>query len=885
MFIHVLISVSVEFTVLWHDLDLTHQNYLERNASIDLHIQYVNLILYEQLSHLKTWMTLSETLSHLDRKSQSHREMCLLIQNGMRMPHLLKSPCGQIMIGNEQLLPQHYGWDIQVWQDHLVNVTVFELNIPFDGFHCISNFLLLTEHSGGSIRQIARSCGKIQQKIFYSRSNSVKVVLEVNYVRENISRILHYQYEAMAQEVLSYVKIQPKEKVTKNLELQLLHFVGHVHGFVFFYNTNITMQVLVIQQSLVERADCEAMIYDGPSSKSQLLAGTIDNQGRLEYKSSLFCIAVYFKDFTASNTKEDCINVSTIQHRNMKTNRYLLNTSQDMNLTLMLEAATKNIGHNLVFKVRKRYVKIQLEAFDYIGSTEAGCYFGGIVFISHNTDRASGPFCGEFGMSLLSYKGLTFGSCIVTMAVYLFAHGSPRMFLRIRVHNEQCAGFINPCDLKPGFYKALRYRIIDFKSNVLGLGFGEIAGSCIHIQYIHVLDAKHNEMCGTYYMGRRKAIVDYREAIVNMHYDRYQVQKCPNCFNNVRLKTYRLQLHISLFGGVLNGLKPFNYHEISVTKNDTYRSSARYFVFLAYSLPSKQGVAMDGAFHVALSINSTYKSCSIFDNTLNLNYGILTPIEGTCSVISYTRYAAMNVLFYVLHPGTQITFNIEFQNPQTCSHGNFENSLTLVVGKAESDESFRLFQWFLYEKYLKWTVISTSAYSQAVTLVTDLNDVKNPLKTDIKANIDCPDPLRAQIRHDTSVLEQSTLSYDSTATRYGMFDHCYTLHTVSSTSISWTAASDICKKEQKQLLTINSDLETTIISEMINKNQLLLFSQVVFLNLKNNDKVVYTCSTRNVPFLHMLITYNIIATRIGKIYQSLDIIAIVLFCQECFLHF
>ena len=269
-FLHVWFQISFRFTVLWHDLDLKHQNYLQRNISAEFHDQYVSLITYNKISHAYHRITFKKILSYLAEQSKNISTQCSYMQDDSKLSKHLTFPCRKIMVQHEHTFPLHYEWTIQTWQQMILNISLFEINIPVFGYQCVSNFLLLTEPDDVSLKQIAKVCGRSRDKIFYSTRNSLMVKLEAFAGYEDISQLVIFQYQVMSQKALSFIEIQPKIALQEwNLNLQLLHFVSYSRGLVFFYNTLLSSRLLVLMSN--NNTECDVLIYDGSSSKSALL--------------------------------------------------------------------------------------------------------------------------------------------------------------------------------------------------------------------------------------------------------------------------------------------------------------------------------------------------------------------------------------------------------------------------------------------------------------------------------------------------------------------------------------------------------------------------------------------------------------------------------------
>ena len=362
-------------------------------------------------------MTFKEILSHLAEHSKNINKQCSHMQDGSKISKHLTGPCGKIMVQHEHSFPLKYEWMIQTWHSMILNISLFKINIPVFDYHCISNFLLLTEPDGVSFKQIAKLCGRSRDKIFYSTGNSLTIKLEAIAGYKDISQLLVFQYQVILQKTLSFIEIKSKIVLQQsNLNLQLLHFVSYSSGFIFFYNTWLSSNILVSMSN--NSTECNALIYDEPSSQSVLLKAGINHQGRLQYKSSLYFISVYFSNIVAPYVEPSCFQATSILEDTEPT-RFRITSDKPLNIPLRLGSTTRNIYHKLKFQTLSKNVNIKLQQFKYTGSNEAGCYFGGIVFFlsrkpvffsSRKPTKKYGLFCGEVGQSPSQWKRSQFGT-------------------------------------------------------------------------------------------------------------------------------------------------------------------------------------------------------------------------------------------------------------------------------------------------------------------------------------------------------------------------------------------------------------------------------------------------------------------------------------------
>ena len=357
-FLHLWFTMSFPFTVLWHDLDLKHQNYLQRNISAEFHYQFVSLMIHNKISNVYHRMTFKEILSHLAEQSKNINKQCSHMEDGSKLFKHFTVPCGRMMVQHVHSFPLHYEWMIQTWQSMILNISLFEINIPVFDYQCNSNFLLLTEPDGVSFKQIATLCGRSRDKIFYSTRNSLTVKLEVNAGYEDILQLVVFQYQVMLQKALSFIEIKPKSVLQQlDLNLQLLHFISYSNGLVFFYNTRLSRKILVLMSN--NSRVCDVLIYDGPSSRSALLKARINHQRRLQYKSTLYFTSVYFSNMAAPYVQPSCFQVISI-FEDTKPTIFHITSDKPLHMPLNFDSTTRNIYHKLEFQSLSKNVNVKV---------------------------------------------------------------------------------------------------------------------------------------------------------------------------------------------------------------------------------------------------------------------------------------------------------------------------------------------------------------------------------------------------------------------------------------------------------------------------------------------------------------------------------------------
>ena len=835
MFIHAWFILGSEFTVLWHDLNLNNQKYLQRNITNAFHLQCVNLIIFSHINNVENKVTLKEILSHLATQSKHHTRRCT--QQHRQIPNRISGPCGIILLRAEEPFPLKYNWIIQTWKRVILNITLFELNIPFDSYNCSANAFLLSESNRGSLNQIARLCGRNQNKIFYSASNIVELMLKVTHMKQRITRILHFRYQSLSKETLPRVALSTKQMLNKHINLHAFHFTTHANGLILFYNTHIMMTFIVTLLSEKESIECDTMIYDGPSSKSPLLKAHVNNEGRLEYTSTLFFMAVYFRHMPTANVP-DCLNISDIKRTATSSP---INITKPETLSLKFVPSMTNIFNTLLFKVSGFSMNIQLQNLQYIGSTEAACYLGGIIFVSRETNRSFGPLCGEFGMSLLIQKGLTFGSHTVAMVLYSFAESVQVLSVGIRVKREQCIGIINPCELAPGEYK--NHTVTSTGRNKVALSVdNRNTGTCFHIQ--HFFNTLESKDCRCRFTGLSKENVFH--AAASMYFNQYQIQGCINCPGAARLLVI-VAVNNPMFKIILHGhhTRLTRALDKTITKKDYrmsmpnktfYFNDSKLLIFES-SLNGKFANSVDEAFYISIFAHDNCPISTLRPTRYD-RFRSSHNIGSACSLTKFNIKPGHHFMWFNLHPNTQIFFSMFFANPNVCTNNSYVNSVLLDMVCESQHEDCYHFQWNLDENFVNWTIVSTSVKEyKVVVVITQTDAAGSHLKLDAASLSRCSETLQGHIYHNTSIAEENYIQQKmSEATRYCIHSSCYTM--CIKESVSWNTACNTCQENNQYLLTINSDLEAKIISDIIESNQHLMVSPILFLNLKKNNQVI-----------------------------------------------
>ena len=230
-----------------------------------------------KISNVYHKMTFKEILSHLAEQSKNTNKQCSHVQDGSQLSKHFTVPCGKMMVQHEHSFPLHYEWMIQTWKSMILNISLFEINIPVFDYQCNSNSLLLTEPDGMSFKQIAKVCGRnpslcyhiqhfmqtyqdeacVVQVMYFLLQKTLQVTVNMYYDR--------YQAQRCSNCLTSYMKVYPlqnmeyslffKEKVDKIISRKhhklstragTASYNGSALQFGFIYNRTVSETVSVL---------------------------------------------------------------------------------------------------------------------------------------------------------------------------------------------------------------------------------------------------------------------------------------------------------------------------------------------------------------------------------------------------------------------------------------------------------------------------------------------------------------------------------------------------------------------------------------------------------------------------------------------------------------
>ena len=844
LFVHTWFRMQFAFNFFWHDLDLLHQSYIKKSVASEFHYEYISLLIDNSLGIVHSRMNFKEALSHLAAHSKYHWLKCIHAHNQHTL-QMITGPCGKITVQHDHLVPLHHDWTIQVWAGTLLNMTILEVNILSDTISCKTNFFSLSEADDSETREITRLCGQTGAKIYYSTQNVVKVTLAVVLLQSHSSRQIDFQYKVITNNTLHDLKFLPaqfiKERQGFEYNLHTLHFISYKNISIFFYNTYVYLRFVVEQSN--KTSDCSALIYDGPSSRSPLLTGKGNSQSNLQHISTLSCISVYFRH-VATLLDPQCI---TIYLKRESVRPGHMNIGSNKTIRLSLGSDKHNTYLKLVFSAQNNtFVNIQFESFQFIGNTEAGCYFGGVLFtVAHpGKEYKHGPLCGQYVLSLLRDKGLTFSSHTVYVVIFLYANSGHMSFV-MKVTSSQCEGIINPCELKTGTHKHMHHTVIRKQgdTNYIHIKMNDISQyKCLHVQHFFNNNI-HSKLC-IIQMSNTNQEAGLHVKAELFHNDAPSLT-CGTCSNILGTRIF--QVKIDTFVSSHISWDSLDGYDLSFpNSSQPYSHSSKQFIFESYMI-STYASLIDGSF--LLSVKTHKASCAInhihMDHLEPFNeYGM--QIE-PCSITTVnTRGGSVHSFSFDLNPGFQLFLQIELGNTKSCpSYTHNEVILWQFYGM----QGYPINQRFVFRKQMEWTIENWFSEKTGIIVNVLLQTSNSKIDEAVHRNDDgflahrCQDEISLRLSHKEDVL-QGTKVFE---TRQKGSDHycghsgCYYMY--NKTSTSWEGASGMCTLRGKHLLSIGSDFEAKIITHMMRSHPYLLFSPVIFLNLKRNSKVrAYFCS-------------------------------------------
>ena len=447
MYIHAVMTAALAFSVFDHDIPSQWKGQFNDATLIR---NYIDFIHYNDLAK-SPCLNLHFCLIDMSRNAKKYFAHCGIFDKefGDTDPRIMHrvyhAPCGKIHVQSTTEMPVQYLWVIKAIKDFVVNTTVLKIDIPYETLDCTHNYLHIFDKSKTKTEDIARLCGRSFGKIFYSNTSLVHVIFALKYARYDTDTMLSILYQ-----IHSELRIQ----VTKNLDLSTSLFEGkllllkrdNTCFHVYHYNTYIWNQVRV---SNITHTEEKVLIYDGPNSKSKLLlelprlhAEIKTMESSLWPSLSIVSIYIMQKSFVACTKSQHPIHISVHSKRHIAPEIVHQVPSTDMIvLEEDYEAETKNVLK--IIKIQgpmHKFIKIKMSRFIYTGSTEATCYFGGIVMKSVQ-EETIGPLCGDVGRRIFEDKrldGLSLSSHTLDIFVFLYSRQNMRMRFSMIISSDEC---------------------------------------------------------------------------------------------------------------------------------------------------------------------------------------------------------------------------------------------------------------------------------------------------------------------------------------------------------------------------------------------------------------------------------------------------------------
>ena len=309
-------------------------------------------------------------------------------------------------------------------------------------------------------------------------------------------------------------------------------------------------------------------------------------------------------------------------------------------------------------------------------------------------------------MSLLTQRGLTFGSHFVYSFIYMFTKSThQRIMLEMRLKSEKCVGIMNPCDIKDQEYKE-HILIWSRTHNTANIYFDDANyGTCVHVQYFAERLTEKKCNCDQY---------SFEGAVLNanttVYYDKFQAQRCMNCSSAAVLQMYELfDLAFTNDHSLEWDLSSHKSYNISVPYNtDAYSGSANSYSSVS-SLPLQYACSIDGAFHVTLTAQEDF--CMVTDmcalkeqrayyfSSLNFLCSFRTFCKTPSNVVQFEFFVGLN---------SQLALHTEFQNLFVCNNNTHIQGLEIrqvMMGPGEqSTENHRYPTKIVSENISLWLI-------------------------------------------------------------------------------------------------------------------------------------------------------------------------------------
>ena len=770
-------------------------------------------------------------------------------------PGVLSAPCGTVHVKNDVQAPLLLTWNIEVWRNFKIQTTMNNINIVYEDLRCSNNFLRL--HDTSSVADIAKLCGRASQKIFYSNTSSVTIVLSLLYTKPSDNdTTVAIMYQVQSKSGLIMAKLFPKEPQPNKVDLQqFLALTPREQLKIYFYSTLIVrhVHVAIRWRNCTSRLSTVS-VFDGPNSRSKLLSKSQwqENSQTEVFLSSLSILSIYLTE--EQYLSSSCLHTSATTIRTRAKYHQITITARPQHIPFSNIPETENYYRLFRIQVPEdRFLNFKINKLVYTGSTEAGCYLGG--FLIYLKGRLPiGPMCGESGRIMFEderLEGLTLSSHMAHLILFVFADKKSTLFLNLTISSDECEGISNPRHLSNTQHSVLKGKQFDLYQagiNSLRLLITVQRDVCIKMQ---VFFDNYNPKTCIINFDRGPAETTFLTRIKMVTLQGYG-----------NLAPYRV-ISKSFYNHFINEETDGRKIDAVFTPNVTYVESSfkqhRFLLIIAHELENAS--MFDGVTVITIRsvggnecqkyklelLNPTNPFEKLYDVRRSQKRCSLGEAETTHGV--YGR-----LMFFF--PGSQTNISLSISSvDQQCAMKEKYVYLEYLY-----DNHLLSFTWTIRNDTFQWTFADFSItniitihvyiaiYSHGSTTLNDIimgskpgNLVFNsPSNTSLKCryNIrleDSSQPVESKSNQSKSNL-RVPMVFNSNRHAFCFLNICYYTYTRRNTS--WNSAKDLCEEYGQQLLTINSDVEAKFIDKILYTDIDRALSPVLFLNMKHNSTQV-----------------------------------------------
>ena len=775
---------------------------------------------------------------------------------------ILRAPCGKIHIQHATEVPVNYTWIIQVAKNLKINTTVLKIDVPYETLNCSYNYLHIInihENYKAWVEGNARLCGRAFGKIFYSNTSTIRITLVLRYVKYNTVLSLLYQVHsnlrilfAEYQGNISRLDSIPESGSDYDVQ-QLFVMTDNNIMDIYYYNIYILNKLSIVMQNN-KCSENRALVYDGPNSRSKLLGESQKkSEGRDTFNSSLSIISIYL----LGSPLPTCFNITAYIYsvKQQATRQYQEAFKTTFNRSYGLEG--ENIFEHIEISVPIPYfINIKMNRFIYTGNTEAACYLGGIVILNDNWPPI-GPLCGEVGRLIFEDKrldGVTLNSNKASLIIFLYSGQNSKLLLDIIFSSDKCQGIQNIRDYYPVHHKYAEREMQRGMFTIFSKSFPS------HTSYTLYLD-ETDQKC-------------------------LKMQNFIDSFiTNTRIITTGLMIIRGLHHRVNTGIKMVR-HEGPCSD---FTVSPYIITWLAYAVAPQQLSTMN-ATYISKSLFLTHSiyyidtlhdiiCAPLYDGVSEIIFEIL---EERCSEIAFPKLQdneSFEPLIFATPKcsSTAIDFsdgihgraftwiygyqmNIQVSIPhelQHCTAREIYIVILLLRGHVRSGIFTSISIWKMEQDRFEWEYADFTFVNRLELYISVKSHRRNNVA--LYPNISSCNQTML-IEHQSKKVHDHRNSVniylDERDYEHCLLSMCYILYPFR-TNVSWSGAQTLCQQDGMQLLTMNSDIKSQFIENILDDYKYLYFPRdpLLFLNMKQDDKIyaVALCVRYNEVFsLHLM---------------------------------